>query len=418
VIPNGDKGDITTSVGGTIWTVDTGAVTEAKIASGAVTEAKIGSGAVIEAKIGTGAVAEAKIASGAVTETKIANGAVTVAKLASGFAPTVSSINDGPLAGLRNRIINGNFDVWQRGTSFTNSEYGADRWISGRVGSTHTATRQGFPVGFTDVPNNPTWYIRTVVSSVTGVSNSAYLTQLIEGVRTFAGQQATISFWARADSTKNISVELTQSFGGGSNSPSSPVNAIGVTKVSIGSTWQKVTVTASVPSISGKTIGDTGNDYLGLFIWFDAGSSLDARTNTLGHQSGTFEIAQVQIEPGSAATPFERRSIGLELELCYRYFQLLTYYGGAYTGANVCYFVPEGFNKFRADPAISSTVNGFQFFNNTNWVSASTGTGASFSIYTSPIGTRAIQVNGLANNGTTIPTPTSAAILGTLSAEL
>ena len=45
VIPNGDKGDITTSVGGTIWTIDTGAVVEAKIGTGAVSAAKIAAGA-------------------------------------------------------------------------------------------------------------------------------------------------------------------------------------------------------------------------------------------------------------------------------------------------------------------------------------------------------------------------------------
>lgn len=79
VIPNGDKGDITTSVGGTIWTVDTGAVTEAKIASGAVTEAKIGSGAVIEAKIGTGAVTAAKLAAGAFTDSVSSTSTTTIA---------------------------------------------------------------------------------------------------------------------------------------------------------------------------------------------------------------------------------------------------------------------------------------------------------------------------------------------------
>jgi PDZ domain-containing secreted protein len=70
----------------------------------------------------------------------------------------------------------------------------------------------------------------------------------------FAGQQVTISFWAKADATKNIAVDLAQTFGNG-GSPSAAVVGIGVTKVSIGTSWQKVTVTANVPSISGKTLG-------------------------------------------------------------------------------------------------------------------------------------------------------------------
>ena len=69
VIPNGDKGDITTSVGGTIWTID----------AGAVVEAKIGTGAVVEAKIGTGAVSAAKIASGAFTDSVSSTSTTTIA---------------------------------------------------------------------------------------------------------------------------------------------------------------------------------------------------------------------------------------------------------------------------------------------------------------------------------------------------
>jgi hypothetical protein len=84
VIPNGDKGDITTSVGGTVWLIDAGAVVEAKVATGAITEAKVGTGAITETKIGAGAVTEAKIAAGAVTEAKVAAGAVTEAKIGTG----------------------------------------------------------------------------------------------------------------------------------------------------------------------------------------------------------------------------------------------------------------------------------------------------------------------------------------------
>jgi len=269
----------------------------------------------------------------------------------------VANLNGGPLAGFRNRIINGNFDIWQRGTSFTGNEYGADRWIHNRVGTTHTASRQPFTLGQTDVPNEPTYYCRTVVSSVAGASNFSALVQFIEDVRTFAGQQVTVSFWAKVDSTKNITIELQQNFGTG-GSPSAPVQGIGSTKVSIGTSWQKITVTATVPSISGKTLGTTVNNYLGLAIFFDAGSDFNARTVSLGQQSGTFDIAQVQIEPGSVATPFEQRPIGTELALCQRYFNRTRSIFRTYQDAGeflYCYTLPV---QMRAQPntAVLSTA--------------------------------------------------------------
>ena len=234
-------------------------------------------------------------------------------------AGNFSSSNSGPLAGFRNRIINGNFDIWQRGTSFTDSEYGADRWLHERVGTTQSATRQAFTLGQTDVPGEPTYFCRTVVSSVAGAGNFCVLTQYIENVRTFAGQQVTVSFWAKADATKNIAVNMEQVFGTG-GSPSANV-VISGTKISVGTTFQKVTLTATLPSISVKTLGTNNNSTLNLYIWFDAGSTWNGYTDSLGQQSGTFDIAQVQIEPGSVATPFEQRPIGTELALCQRYFE-------------------------------------------------------------------------------------------------
>ena len=55
----------------------------------------------------------------------------------NGFTPTVSN-----MAG-RNRIINGNFDIWQRGTSFTGSFYNSYGLIDGRKGNTKGALNRG-----------------------------------------------------------------------------------------------------------------------------------------------------------------------------------------------------------------------------------------------------------------------------------
>ena len=278
------------------------------------------------------------------------NPAIVLAADGSATA-NVSSINGGPLAGMRNAIINGNFDIWQRGTSFTGSEYGADRWLSFRSGTTHTATRQAFTLGQTDVPGEPTYFIRTVVSSVAGAANASLLQQRIEDVRSFAGQQVTASFWAKADASKPIAIEFAQSFGTG-GSPSAGVESIGVTKVTLSTSWQKVTVTANIPSINGKTLGSDNNSRLGLLIYFDAGSNFNSRTDTLGQQSGTFEIAQVQLEPGPVATPFERRPIGTELALCQRYYDTQ---GMVFRGADFANVYPQmGWHvEMRSTPTVT-----------------------------------------------------------------
>jgi hypothetical protein len=218
-----------------------------------------------------------------------------------------------------NVIINGNFDIWQRGTSGT-SGYVADRWINTLIGSTAAISRQSFTLGQTDVPNEPKYFHRVVVTSVAGSGNAAIFRQYIESVQTFAGQTVTLSFWAKADASKNIAIDLEQQFGTG-GSPSTGVDAIGVTTCALTTSWQKFTVTANFPSISGKTLGTNNNDRINVNFWFDAGSAFNGRTNSLGQQSGTFDIAQVQLEAGDVATPFEVRTVEQELALCQRYFE-------------------------------------------------------------------------------------------------
>ena len=221
--------------------------------------------------------------------------------------------------GFKNYIINGNFDVWQRANSQTISGYGSDdRWRNGNAGSTKTHSL----VACTDTERalfNASYFSRTVVSSVAGVNNQVLKEQYIEDVTRLAGKTVTLSFWAKANSNKNIGVNIAQVFGTGG----SPSNIVyGTTQiVALTSTWQKKSITVTIPSIVGKTLGTNGahTSFTALQFYFDQGSA--TRGSVLGQQSGTFDIAQVQLEEGSFATPFEQRPVVLELSLCQRYYE-------------------------------------------------------------------------------------------------
>lgn len=238
-----------------------------------------------------------------------------------------TAINSQYLQGLKqiiaplgkNKIINGDFDIWQRATSQTSSGYGSDdRWSNLNIGSTKVHSQQTFTLGQTDVPSNPEFYSRTVVTSVAGAGNFVQKVQRIEGVESFSGEKVAVSFRMKADSAKDIAVGFLQNFGT-SGSPSADVEGIEVTTLSLTTVWQLFTVIVDIPSIAGKTLGSDGNDYLQFEMWFDAGSDFNARTNSLGQQSGTFDISHVQIEKSSVVTEFESLSRGQVLELCLPY---------------------------------------------------------------------------------------------------
>jgi hypothetical protein len=142
------------------------------------------------------------------------------------------------------------------------------------------------------------------------------------------------------------------------------VSAIGVATCELTTSWQKFKVEVSIPSISGKTLGTSNDDYLDLNIWFDAGSDYNSRTNSLGQQSGTFDIAQVQLQAGETATPFADRSEETEKGLCLRYYEKSkgnergcgVWNGYAVNDSPYYYDVPFAVEK-RATPTITNSNN-------------------------------------------------------------
>jgi len=214
-----------------------------------------------------------------------------------------------PYVAGKNKIINGDFNVWQRGISL-NLGYGltrcSDKWYTNSDSSlTGTSSRQPFTAGSAPVAGYEFAYF--MHQNITGVSGGSFIViagQDIEDVRTLAGQTATFSFWAKADTTRTYSVGFQQQFGTGG---SSPVYGTGV-NVIVGTTWARYTANIPFPSLAGKTVGT--NSYLTFYIL----------TTTVTAQ--TLDLAGFQLEAGSVATPFTTATGTLsgELAACQRYY--------------------------------------------------------------------------------------------------
>jgi len=239
----------------------------------------------------------------------------------------------------KNLIINGQFDIWQRGTdsgsNTTDGVLACDRWMLASSGATKQVTRQSFALGQTDVPSNPKYFLRYAVT--TG-NNNAALRQRIEGVDTVQGA-VTLSFYAKGTNPAGGSFDIInrQNFGTG-GSPSSVVDT-SVGSFSVTSSWARKTFTFTPPSISGKTLGTANNDYYELEVFRQP----DGDSGTAAY---TVDIANVQLEVGSVATDFEYRSFADELIRCKRYFEIIK---------------PGYFNLGRFDHSSGQAFNFIQF---------------------------------------------------------
>jgi len=229
----------------------------------------------------------------------------------------------------KNKIINGDMNIWQRGTSITlpianNSYSGTDRFCFSRNGTSSviTCSRQAFTPGTAPVAGYESNYFMRLNQTVAG-SGMTYneIQYKIEDVTTFAGQTVTFSFWAKADSARTVpQVVLIQNFGSGG---SSQVNTNIMTSLSITTSWQRFTATITLPSISGKTIGTS--------------SFLEIDMQLFMNTTFTFDTWGWQLEAANTATAFQTATgtIQGELSACQRYYYRSTSSAGSQTAIGI-----------------------------------------------------------------------------------
>ena len=251
----------------------------------------------------------------------------------------------GVSGGRKNIIINGGFDVWQRGTSVSsyNAYASADRWKHGTYGVIAKVS---------DGDRN------TVLKMTTSTTNPYNkIKHYVESPARFKGKTLTLSFWMKTSEplTNYVDFWISDLAGnyplygktGGSAGNSTALS------VSTTTSWAKYSVSVVIPSYTEKT---DGTDKLEINL----GLTNSAATGKFVY------IDDVQLELGSVATDFEHRSYGEELALCQRYYQK---YGGVndwsvgtsanYNGVNNYLGFPF-IREMRAAPTGSWT-------NNTGW---------------------------------------------------
>jgi hypothetical protein len=238
------------------------------------------------------------------SQTNFVTGDILTATAVNEIGQAINLLDGAQFAAGKNKIINGDFGVWQRGTTLATFGYLADRFY-GDTNATVTQSRQTFTPGTAPVAGYEGQFFYRMAKSAGGTYAS--LQQKIEDVRTFAGQTVTLSFWGKIDAgTLSVGTVFEQNFGSGG---SSAVYTYG-SNVTLTTSWTRFTTTVAIPSISGKTIGTSS--FLNIYPF---------NVNTTA--AVTFDIWGLQLEAAQTASNFQTATGTKQGELaaCQRYYQ-------------------------------------------------------------------------------------------------
>ena len=297
---------------------------------------------------GVTTISTARITTGITTTIQVGGG-VTISESgieASGIGITCANINGGAISGRKNKIINGDFNIHQRGGTITASgaAYTLDRWrtyISGTSPGGFTVQQSTSDYPTTSISGVKDNFKASALITVTSAGaattdNNVKFQQRIEGNNVYdlafgtaAAKDVTVSFYVKSSLTGTFGASLVNAAHNRSNIQTYTINSA--------NTWEYKTFTVA---------GDTSGTWLttngtGLQLMFDLGSGSNYSNDTtnqwlsdeyhgttssvkLTHtNSATIQFAGVQLEAGTQATAFEHRPIGEELTLCQRYYELI-----------------------------------------------------------------------------------------------
>jgi hypothetical protein len=234
----------------------------------------------------------------------------------------------------KNRIINGNMAIFQRGIAATsNLVFSVDRWRFDKGNDATESVSQS-----TDAPVGFNYSLRNTISvgdATIGAAQFSAVQQAIEGFNvadlgwgTANAKTVTLSFWVRSSVTGQYIANIR-------NQDDSRILPINYT-INSANTWEYKTLTITGDTsgtwLTTNGIGMQVNWYMALGSNFTGGTSgvwgaapnfgCGTPVNGIGSNGNIFAITGVQLEVGTQATTFTTAggSYGAELALCQRYF--------------------------------------------------------------------------------------------------
>jgi hypothetical protein len=251
----------------------------------------------------------------------------------------VFEVNGGPLAGLRNKIIGGDFSTnpWQRGTSFTGvtsavTIYSADRWSYSTSSTAVVSISKAFlapTVAQAGRLVSACLQISVTTADATmDAGDVSAWTQYIEGYNWagLAQRPCVLSFWHAHSKAGTYCISLRN--GGGDRS------FVAEYAQKIADTWEYESIVVPASPAAGTwnytngtgvsmgfalAVGTTFQTTPG--IWQTGNFLATAnQINGMDSTANAFRFALIQLEPGTIATPFEDLPVQTVLQLCQRYF--------------------------------------------------------------------------------------------------
>jgi hypothetical protein len=305
---------------------------------------------------------------------------------------------------LKNRLLNGSFNVAQRGTSFVSGAnnddtYNLDRW--------YVLSDGNDAVDITQTTTVPTGAKYSIGLDVETVNKKFGIAQIIENVNCYdaIGGNVTLSFQAKVSATTKldnvkcaivawsgtadtVTSDIISAWGAEGTNPTLIANATyenTPANLNVTTSWATYSVTANVDTASTSNII--------VFIWSDV-------TDTT---AGDFlHITNAQLEIGSTATPFERRLYNQELANCQRYCEVQGRIGTRSTAAFGFYETTTtvtcvlNYTQKRATPTVTVTNGGGQ----ANTFASSQSTSTINTVTAGSIQTNLCLIGGAVSSGT------------------